>query len=94
MKLPENSLNHIKNEIKNLDKGEIIIELNDTRNKIDIQTFSDDTENVEDEIKKIKDIANEIHHGKVIIKVTGSEGKKKIKISKVKRERFEKDKKA
>lgn len=94
MQLPENSIAHIKTEIKNLDEGEIIIELNDTRKKIDIQTLSGDPSKLDSIIDDVRAVAKDIHHGKVIVQVIKKDGdKKEYIIRRVKRERFESSKK-
>ena len=93
MIIPDNTIVYIKNELKRLDEsgGEIIIELNDTRKKVDVQTLSGDKSSREKIIEDIKKKAANIHHGRVIIKLNG----KNVTpiIENVKRERFEEKKK-
>lgn len=87
MKIPENTIKYIKSELDRIEKGEIVIELNDTRKKVDVQTLSGDKSSRETIIKDIIERADSIHHGRVIIKLNGK-GVTPI-IENVKRERFE-----
>lgn len=91
MKIPDNTIKYIEDEIDRLDKGEIIVELNIDRKKIDVQTISGNKSDMPTILEDIKKAAAEIHHGRIIIKLNGKDVPPVI--DKVKRERFEENKK-
>ena len=86
MIISDNSISYLEDELKRVKNGEIIIELNETRNKVDIQTLSGKRIKREDLIKEIQALSKEIHHGKVIINL---DEKEEPRVNVVNRERFQ-----
>ena len=86
MNIPDNTIKYIKSEIDRLDEGEIVIELNVERDKIDIQTLSGDKSSKDKIIENLIKKAENIHHGRIIIKLNGKDVIPIIE--NVKRERF------
>ena len=86
VKLSESILDHIKSEISQIEEGEIVIDINADKDKVDVQTMYDDPSEVNELISDIKKAVGKIHHGKVIVEIRGENERPIIKT--IKRERY------
>jgi hypothetical protein len=68
MDIPKDVLNHVKDKISTIKDGEIEVDINKERNKMDVVVKDSIKTNLENIVKDMKDLSKTVDYGKIRIK--------------------------
>lgn len=92
MNIPKDVLNHIKEKVLNLKKGEIEVDINETKDKMDVVVKNSIKTTSETIIEDMERVSRNIHHGKIRIGFENDVNSgPSLKINVEERERFKKN---